>query len=177
MDKRVLVIIAAVCFSVTAVLSARDFRDYGIGDNVSEYPELGLDNVYDDIWVNDSSDEITQYCGIFSKNMVITADISGDIISKSITLEGKSYEYASQVFNVWNDRLKSVFDHPKAVIIDKVPWENTDIADAALQNFFTDGKSIEFAYHGQTTINVVGLKRYETDNGIKYDVSIFVTSR
>lgn len=170
-------ILAILFLLVCAALQARDFREYGIREHVNSFPELMLDNASDSTRFVYISDQITHYEGIYSKDLVITADAFGDITSKSIVLEGKNPEYATQVFNIWNNRLKSFFGSPQAVILDTVILDDSRLADSALQEFSANGRSIEFIYHGKTVINTCGMKRYATGDEMVCDVSIIVTGK
>jgi hypothetical protein len=177
MNGKACIFLAILSLLVCTALQARDFREYGIGENVNAFPELSAEPETDSLQLYTAADEITQYAGIFTKNLLITADPYGYIISKAITLPDKDPEYATQVFQIWNDRLKSVFSQPHHIILDNVTLSNPQLAESALREFAASGKSIQFIYHGKTTVNNCALRRHVTDSGVRYDVSITVTGK
>ncbi len=176
MTQKVILLVLFVAL-ISSVLLARDYKEYGIGDRVSKYPELEFDSNMDDGKVYTSLGDIAYYCGIYSKNLYIYTNDRGIITGKTITVKGTNQQDAGQIYKIWNDRLTNYFKQKDVILIDKVPFGSIDNLETVLQDFFTEGKIFEIIYYGDATKTIASLEKNDTDKGAAYDVSVIMTRK
>lgn len=174
MTQKVILLVLFVIL-LSSVLVARDYKEYGIGERVSKYPEIELDSESDGARIYTSIGDIAYYCGIYSKNLYIYTDSRGIITGKTITVKGTNQQDAGQIYNIWNERLTDYFKQKDVILIDKVPFDSLDNLETVLQDFFTDGKIFEIVYYGDATKTIATLEKNDTGKGAAYDVSVIMT--
>jgi len=174
--KNKIALLVIVIVLIFTVLPARDFKEYAIGTGAKTYPELELNQIHDNVKIYTSPDDSTQFCGIYARELKVTADSTGNIVSKLITLRDYDEIAALDALIICCEGLREMFGSPKAMIVDGNPVDDKKSFDTELAEFFKDGESFDIIYPGKSASNIVSLKRIQIDDDIKYDVTVFIAN-
>lgn len=169
-----LLILAMCCLSV---LSAREFREYGIDEHVGKFPELAAYGTAGEMILYAAPDTPANYNGIFSSDLKVVADKENNIRAKSLSVFQKPEEYGKEVFDAWVERLSDILGDPTAVLVEGVPSDHPEDLDIILKDFMANGSALNVVFVGKTSTNIVTLKRFATDTEEKYDVTVFMTDK
>lgn len=169
-------VLALVLVLMCSVAGARDFGDYVIGKMAYAYPELVFNQAHGGILVFTAPQQKTVFCGIECSELKVSADSSGIIVSKLLTVRDKQELDALDVLLVWCSGLQKSCGAPKSMVVDGSPVEDKKSFDKELASFFKNGEALDLIYQGKSSANIASLKRIVIDEVVSYDVSVFMAN-